>query len=326
MALEGWNGIALMIFQGNSRFGQEIAQYLHYRWTSNLDGLRPVKIQWLLPGNCSNITLPVLDLACREYIPGPHEDSQTIQWQVNGKTFSETLPPFAVSDDELLSRNIKIFWSQSQGRVEQHVYLGSANELSRLTFAEACRYRDKGSELVRLALQIRSGSVLCQGFGTLIGDETLGIKPLGFHNQPGECLYDKFNACSDLPVPEAIEHQIDVAILQWLGKLQRKLSMEITKILFPSGKRTKRLPWYELFLTFYVIMSNLEFIHGGALAYMESQQRTVSATALVLCNQLRMSSDQRNSNEKVKSAVSSETWSPNSNRLRTVCLLISASS
>jgi hypothetical protein len=326
MVLEGCSGIALMMFQGNSRFGQEIAQYLQYRWTSNLNGLQPVKIRWLLPGNCSNVTLPILDLGCREYIPGRHEDSQTIQWQVNGKTFSETLPPFAVSDDGLLSRDVGVFLRQSQAQVEQYIYLGSADELSRLTFAEARRFRDKGNELVRLALQIRSGSVLCQGFGTLIGDETLGIKPLGFHNQPEECLYDKFNACSGRPVPEAIDHQIDVAILQWLRKFQHELSGKITKILFPSGKRTKRLPWYELFLTFYIIMSNLEFIHGGALAYMESQRRTVSATALVFCNQLRLSSDQRDSNEKVKSVVSSKTWSPNSNRLRTVCLLISASS
>jgi hypothetical protein len=312
------------MFQGNSRFGQEIVQYLNYRWASNLDSLKPIQLRWFLPGKDFNVKLPILELQCQEYVPGPHEDTQTIQWQVNDKAFSITLPPFAVSDERILSRDVGIFLRQSQVQIEQYIYLSSVDEISCLTFEEACRYRDTyDSDLLRLALQIRSGSVMCQGFGTLIGDETFGIKPLSLHDQSRGCPYDKFNACGDCPVPEAVEHQIDVAILVWLRKFQHELSGKITKILF-AGKRNKRLPWYELFLTCYIIMSNLEFIHGGALAYMESQRRTVSAAVLVFYNQLSTSSDRLNSNERIKSALSSETWSPNSNRLRTVCLLIFA--
>jgi hypothetical protein len=266
---------------GNSRFGQELAKHLTYRWTSNRDNIKPIKIRWALPGRDAEVKLPILDLTCREYVPGPHEDTQTIQWQVNETPFSITLPPFAVPDHVSLCRDVGEFLRQSESQIEQYIRRSHVDEVSRLTFEEACRYRDTySSDLLRLALQIRCGSIMCQGFGTLIGNETFGIKPIDFYDQPRKCLYDKFNASSDRPVPEAVDHQIDVAILGWLRKFQHELSGKINKILFPTGRRAKRPPWYELFLTCYIIMSNLEFIHSGALAYMESQRRTVSPSGL----------------------------------------------
>jgi hypothetical protein len=269
----------LIVVLGNSRFGQETAEHLTYRWTSNLDSPKTAEVRWALPGNERHVGLPILKLSCREYVPGPHKDTQTIQWQANDKAYSVTLPPFAVPDQVSLCRDVGNFLSQSEACIEQYIRQSHVDELSRRTFKEACRYRDShNSDLVRLALRIRCGSVMCQGFGTLIGNEMLGIKPINFYDQPGKCLYDKFNTCSDCPVPEAVDHQIDVEILGWLRKFQHELSGKINKILFPPGKRAKRLPWYELFLTCYIMISNLEFIHGGALAYMESQRKTVSAS------------------------------------------------
>jgi hypothetical protein len=269
----------LTVVLGNSRFGQEIAEHLTYRWTSDRDSPKVIEVRWALPGNERHVELPTLKLSCREYVPGSHKDTQTIQWQVNDKAYSVTLPPFAVPDQVSLRRDVGDFLSQSEARIEQYLRQSHVDEVSRRTFEEACRYRDNhNSDLVRLALRIRSGSVMCQGFGSLIGNEMLGIMPINFYDQPGKCLYDKFNTCSDCPVPEAVDHQIDVEILRWLRKFQHELSGKINKILFPPGKKAKRLPWYELFLTCYIMTSNLEFIHGGALAYMESQRKTVSAS------------------------------------------------
>jgi hypothetical protein len=311
----------LIVVSGNSRVGQEIAEHLTYRWTSNRDSPKMVEVRWALPGNECHVELPILKLSCLEYVPGLHKDTQTIQWQVNDKAYSVTLPPFAVPDEDSLHRDIGNFLSQSEARIEQYIRQSHVDEVSRRTFKEACRYRDThSSDLVRLALRIRCGSVMCQGFGTLIGNETLGIKPINFYNQSGKCLYDKFNACSDCPVPEAVDHQIDVEMLGWLRQFQLELSGKINKILFPPGKRVKRLPWYELFLTCFIMISNLEFIHGGALAYMESQRKTVSAlrTRYGLIS-VSTPTDQLNSNVKMKSTLSSRTWSPNSNTPLTVC-------
>jgi hypothetical protein len=270
---------ALIVVLGNSRFGQEIVEHLTYRWTSNCDSPKMVEVRWALPGNECHIGLPILKLSCCEYVPGPHKDTQTIQWQVNDKAYSVTLPPFAVPDQVSLCRDVGNFLSQSEARIEQHIHRSHVDEVSRRTFKEACRYRDThNSDLVRLALRIRCGSVMCQGFGTLIGNEMLGIKPINIYDQPGKCVYDKFNICSDCPVPEALDHQIDVEILGWLRKFQHELLGKINKILFPPGKKAKRLSWYELFLACYIMISNLEFIHSGALAYMESQRKTVSAS------------------------------------------------
>ena len=109
----------LTMAAGNSRCGQEIAKHLTYRWTSNCGSSRPVKIGWSLPGKDPKVKLPILELSCRQYVPGPHEDTQTIQWQVNGERFSILLPPFAVPDQATLSGVVGEFLSKSQAQIEE---------------------------------------------------------------------------------------------------------------------------------------------------------------------------------------------------------------
>jgi hypothetical protein len=77
----------------------------------------------------------------------------------------------------------------------------------------------------------------------------------------------------DRPLPGAITHQMDVAAVKYLRKLEKLFVKELTTLIF----KPKIKPWYELFLAFYVIFWNLKYIHHGAHDYIKSKNGTVSA-------------------------------------------------
>jgi hypothetical protein len=79
------------------------------------------------------------------------------------------------------------------------------DELSLLTFKEAIRYSEvSNSELIRLALCLRTISLLSIGWGSIVGEETLDIP-----------LVDGANAvfCGDTPTPVPLAHQFDVVFV-----------------------------------------------------------------------------------------------------------------
>jgi hypothetical protein len=87
------------------------------------------------------------------------------------------------------------------------------DELSLSTFKEPIRFSEvSNSELIRLALRVQTTSLLSAGWGSIVGEETLGIP-----------LVDGANAafCGDTPTPVPLAHQFDVVFVTAMYELSQ---------------------------------------------------------------------------------------------------------
>ena len=231
-----------------------------------------LQLSWTLPNGRSS-KLPELVIECQEFIPS-HGDVISAQWQDKGRVTALTLPTYACHDKQQLLQAVGNFLEAGRAVLEIDMLDDITDELDRLTFKEAYRvaHRDQSSILL-LALRIRANTILSAGWGTPVGDETLGIP---------EIVNAVTGHVGDRPLPPAIDHQIDVAIWETIRKDQESLIKELKRRLF---QQSGRKPWLEMFLTFFVSLSNVQYVHGQAMAWMKSQQQTVStifATSVLL--------------------------------------------
>lgn len=67
-----------------------------------------------------------------------------------------------------------------------------------------------------------------------------------------------------------MEHQFDVALIQAIESHRRPLLKQLNKLVFQTKPR-----WYEIFLAIFLLLSNLEYVHKGALDYYHCQKQTV---------------------------------------------------
>jgi hypothetical protein len=134
------------------------------------------------------------------------------------------------------------------------------DELSTLTMKEAMRYAAKyPNNMINLALKIRCASFCSQRWGSIVGTETLGIRNLDF-NEFGKCGYAAYDRGVDRPLPLSIDHQIDVALLLTAQEYQKGVVKELQRKIFQEGEK----PWYEIYLTTYILLANLEYVNGGS--------------------------------------------------------------
>ena len=132
--------------------------------------------------------------------------------------------------------------------------------------------------MLELALRISCRSILSQCWGCIVGEETLDMEVVDFAKF-GSSPYAKYEERRARPVPHSIAHQIDISILLTLKKYQARLLKALKRKI--SQKDPK--PWYEIFLTIHVFLSNLRYIHVGAVKYMKSQMRTVILSSVCAC-------------------------------------------
>ncbi|OCL01900.1 hypothetical protein AOQ84DRAFT_349986 [Glonium stellatum] len=262
-----------LVRHSNGRFNQLDVCFRTYRWIS-VDGKCPnMAVKWNLPGS-TPIEGSHLSVLFRTYRPEPADDcdTTTYHWQVNGQAHKIALPPFAVYDTVALQDDVEKFLCDNQLEIEDWV-LGRCNDdkLATLTYKEALRYRSEpGSDIITMALQMQCGAVMSQGYGSVM-DPRVWKLPSVDYRQFGRCGYEAYDRVVDCPVPQAMGHQFDVAILKYINRLQKDLIKELRKKIFQPGIK----PWYELFLTFFILLSNLEYIHGGALGYLTSKRNTM---------------------------------------------------
>ena len=182
------------------------------------------------------------------------------------------LPTFACKDRIKLLEVVGKFLDTGRESIEADMMGQITDELERLTFSEARRVakRDK-SDMILLALRIRKNTILSAGWGTPIGNETLAI-PRFVDASAGHL--------GERPLPPAIDHQIDVAIWEIIKKDQQSLiHMLKHKLYYQAGRK----PWLEIFLTFFVCLANVQYVHGQALAWKKCQQQTVRRFYHYLC-------------------------------------------
>jgi len=265
---------------GNGRFNQSDVYFLSYHWKEDGNGPHVMDIMWNLPGYGPMVNNQAIQVGCREYHPEntPVIDSTCNYWQTNGGTVMVVQPPYAVYDTSALITAVERYLFRSQPSIEQWIFNHiQSNQLAILTYREALRQRDEfDSTLLDLALQMQCGAILSQGYGTVWSSPAPGIKEYDFRlfGHSGYEAYDRNGR--DRPLPTAIGHQMDVAILKHINSLQKRILKLLNKRFFSPGIK----PWYELFLVLFIILFNLEYIHGSAERYINVKRNTVSNESL----------------------------------------------
>ncbi|KAF3032512.1 hypothetical protein E8E11_001994 [Didymella keratinophila] len=56
----------------------------------------------------------------------------------------------------------------------------------------------------------------------------------------------------------------------------RQTEREVVKLLKTKIFHTKPRPWYEIFMTYFVLLTHLQFIHDQAVGFMKARQQTKS--------------------------------------------------
>ena len=249
---------------GNSEFDQETMFFRDYNWKQqgHLTVTKMLQLKWTIPNGDSS-KLPEFVFPCQEYDPRPG-DVTKFDWQENGHVTSVPLPPFACRHRERILEIVGNFLRACQPIVDAERMNQVTDELERLTFSEAARIAKRdNSSMLQLALRIHNNTILSAGWGTPVGTETLGIPK--FSNASAGHVGDR-------PLPPAIDHQIDVAIWETLLKDMQSLLKKLKQKLY-NNKGSK--PWLELFLTFFVSLANIQYVHGRATEWMKCQQQTV---------------------------------------------------
>jgi hypothetical protein len=170
---------------------------------------------------------------------------------------------------------------QAQPQVERWLRNRYASDPIRLlTFNEGVRYRDVNkSLLLEAALRMQCGAIMSQGYGSVTGHPADPYLP-NFQNFEvyGKSAYEAYNRGIDRPLPQAIGHQFDVALLKCINEWQKVLLKNLkAKMFAEAGSKS----WYEVFLTCFVLLSNLEYIHYGAETYIQSKTNTVSSISYI---------------------------------------------
>ncbi|KND87486.1 hypothetical protein TOPH_07897 [Tolypocladium ophioglossoides CBS 100239] len=246
--------------------------FVDYFWADKTAPGKPLKIRWNLPGG-RPVDLPPLGITCKEFIPRS-DATHCITWNAGAEIMTAQLPPYASDNVHALKAEVESFLDKSLPKVLDYILHDIHDGTASATLREAIRYNETyHSAAIDLALRIRCASFCSQGWGSITGPESLGIAAINF-NQHGKSGYAAYDRGMDRPLPLSIDHQLDVALLLSIKAYQRMLLKQLSKMIF--GKRSKR-PWYEIFLTIFVLLSNLEYVHGGSLSFYHAQMKTQNA-------------------------------------------------
>jgi hypothetical protein len=263
--------LELTLVIANGRFDQDVVEFVHYKWTTVNNEPQTMKIDWMLPGG-SQPSLKQIDVSYREYITDQSDTTTIFITSIDGRVQKIQSPAYAACDTATLLKTVESLILDTQPSVEGWVRNRySSDPLKLMTFQEAVRYRDTHkSGIISIALRMQCGAILSQGYGCVT--DPCWLEYVDFESY-GKSEYEAYNRGLERPLPQAINHQVDVAILKCINGWQRILLKELkTKIFVESGSKS----WYEVFLACFVLLSNLEYIHFGANAYIKSKLHTVS--------------------------------------------------
>ncbi|KAK3337584.1 hypothetical protein B0T19DRAFT_79271 [Cercophora scortea] len=255
---------------GNGNMGQRDVAFLDYIWAYKNAASAKVELRWYLPGG-RPVDLPVITTTCKQFVTRTN-DTHFLTWNLSdGKLVTVELPPYACDDIPALRSEVKSFLDKGHNAVLRYIMDDITDPLQSLTFAEAVRYNDKhSSTVIDLALRIRCAAFCSQGWGSISGAESLGIDPVDF-NEMGRSGYAAYDRGKDRPLPLSMDHQFDVALLLTIKEYQKKLLDSLSKLIFKKGGQK---PWLEIFLAIFILLSTLEYVHGGAVTFYHSQMKT----------------------------------------------------
>lgn len=258
----------------NGREHQEEAEFLGYDWVQHSQ-LFEMEIIWNLPGYGPIPNAQPMRITFRPYNPrrGSLDMAASVWTNKDGELKSVQQPAYAVYDTANLVPTFERYFASLQPAIEEWIFSRiRKDEVAYLTYREVVRMRSvKESKALDLAMRLQCLSVVSQGYGSVWSNDIPGIREYDY-TRLGRSDYEAYdrNSC-DRPLPGAITHQMDVAAVKYLRKLEKMFVKEMAALIF----KPRIKPWYELFLAFYVIFWNLEYIQHGAHDYIKSKNGTL---------------------------------------------------
>ena len=129
--------------------------------------------------------------------------------------------------------------------------------------------------MVRDALKIW---IICrcisEGIG-IIGDETYGIMEV---QDPDSPYY------RTVPISPILDHQIDTLGIKQMKELKDRL----LKKLKAKIQQRRHTQWYEIFLTIFILLNNLETVWREQYNYMKRHEETVSLNEYMIVVTIEM--------------------------------------
>lgn len=199
---------------------------------------------------CSNppaTTRPTVNITCREFSPFP-DDVLFKKWTRHSETVALKLPPYAIPGNLLkrTSTALSAYVYDSWDLLVSELEFGQ-DELIKLALREAIRCHH-GSKMIDAALTICIITRLASKSFNISGNERLGIKIV---HDPVSPYYGR------TPVPPFLDAQIDQIWMEKMGKIKKKMLSELKKRMI--GR--KQEDWYQIFITLFLLIANLEFIY-----------------------------------------------------------------
>lgn len=237
---------------------------------------------WNLPGFGPISNAQPMHVVFRHYSPrrGSLDVVASVWSNTEGEVKAVEQPTYAIYDTANFVPAYEEYFSSLQPAIEAWIFTRiRQDKIASLTYQEVVRMRSLNeSKVLDLAMRLQCLSVVSQGYGTVWSNNIPGIQEYDYRTL-GRSEYEAYdrNSC-DRPLPGAITHQMDVAAVKYLKKLEKLFVKELAALIF----KPRIKPWYELFLAFYVIFWNLEYVHYGAKGYIKSKNGTVSLSVSAL--------------------------------------------
>lgn len=223
---------------------------------------------------------PLLEVTIRTYIPCRGEITSE-RWRSGTQEVILELPPVAAVDNQATTNALLAWVDDTFDYYAQDMTAQNGDFLISATFDEAIRFASKNpvscstqmailavlildqTSMVRTALKIWIGAKMAQEFFCLEEENSLGIAkvhdPFSIHN--GQC-----------PVPPVLDHQVDVLMIQEMLRMNANILREMKRVI------ESRNPdhWFEVFLTCFVLLCNLQYVHAAQTRYWKMHFNTVS--------------------------------------------------
>ncbi|KAL4928971.1 uncharacterized protein BDV17DRAFT_290979 [Aspergillus undulatus] len=266
---------------GNSRTGDVRSKFQKYAWSQDYPDVREIYVGHDLDG-------PLLRIRCKRFVPGAGDYlSESFESEDGEAKEVIEFPPFACidADSEPMRRAMSRYLDDSIRRANKAIDSEITDELVFLTLDEARRYvrmragcPSETSTIVASALKILAASYVSEDQPAIIHGDTLGIplvdnRKLKQHNQR--------------LIPISLDYQIDNLYIAYMKRHLDHVGPGLKQLIYKAKKNERKETWYEIFLTTFVLLLNLELVLDKQTRFVRKYKET-NANAFVFATKTQM--------------------------------------
>ncbi|KAM0188240.1 hypothetical protein ACHAPI_010729 [Fusarium lateritium] len=193
--------------------------------------------------------MPTLQVSVREFIPNS-TDVTTERWRSGQHEVILELPAYSAFDNQATTTALLDWVDDNFQYYAKDMTTQTGDFLIGATFNEALRFVLKNpNSMVKSALKLWIGAHMAQEFFCVVENNDFDIDVVNDANSihHGQC-----------PVPPVLDHQLDVLMIQEMIRIKDQIMAEIENILKGRNSRSK---WFEVYLTVFVLLANLQYVY-----------------------------------------------------------------